>query len=213
MYSYDHSHEHQTHFYLNGLAPGLVLKPRQRQLGNSLLLWFCFTILCDWFKKNSRHLLNQSNAKPNPITFSRAWRRIRVFATSSDWFIVLFTNVLQSAWLAHQLPSSQASIFHRNELTVKDWEKAQELGKLTRQFLDKFPHWRVNSCTILGLVSHALSPVVVLDNDKRHFPGKKRRTLIITHLLPKSNLESINVVVPFESVDETLVCDHSNESY
>ena len=30
--------------------------------------------------------------------------------------------------------------------------------------------------------------------------------------LPESNLQSINVVVPFESVDETLVCDHSNES-
>ena len=31
--------------------------------------------------------------------------------------------------------------------------------------------------------------------------------------LPESNLEPINVVVPFYSVDETLVCDHSNESY
>ena len=29
----------------------------------------------------------------------------------------------------------------------------------------------------------------------------------------ESNLESINVVVTFKSVDETLVCDHSNESY
>ena len=27
------------------------------------------------------------------------------------------------------------------------------------------------------------------------------------------HLESINVVVPFECLDETLVCDHSNESY
>ena len=27
------------------------------------------------------------------------------------------------------------------------------------------------------------------------------------------NLKSVNVVVPFESLDETLVCDHSNESY
>ena len=32
-------------------------------------------------------------------------------------------------------------------------------------------------------------------------------------VLPELNLESINVVVPFESVVETLVCDHSNESY
>ena len=29
----------------------------------------------------------------------------------------------------------------------------------------------------------------------------------------QSNLESINVVVPLKSVDETLVCDHSYESY
>ena len=35
----------------------------------------------------------------------------------------------------------------------------------------------------------------------------------LTLSLPESNLESINVVVPFESVDETLVCDHSIESY
>ena len=37
----------------------------------------------------------------------------------------------------------------------------------------------------------------------------------LTLSLPDSNLESIkiNVVVAFESVDETLVCDHSNESY
>ena len=31
--------------------------------------------------------------------------------------------------------------------------------------------------------------------------------------LPESNLEPINEVVLFESVDETLVCDHSNGSY
>ena len=35
----------------------------------------------------------------------------------------------------------------------------------------------------------------------------------LTLSLPESNLESINVVVSFESVDETLVCDHSNDSY
>ena len=37
--------------------------------------------------------------------------------------------------------------------------------------------------------------------------------LTLTLSLPESNLESIKVVVPVESVDETLVCDHSNESY
>ena len=31
--------------------------------------------------------------------------------------------------------------------------------------------------------------------------------------LPVSNLQSMNVAVPFESVYETVMCDHSNESY
>ena len=35
----------------------------------------------------------------------------------------------------------------------------------------------------------------------------------LTLSLPESNLESIIVVVPFKSVDETSVCDHWNESY
>ena len=34
----------------------------------------------------------------------------------------------------------------------------------------------------------------------------------LTLSLPESNLESINVALTFESVDETLVCDHSNET-
>ena len=38
-----------------------------------------------------------------------------------------------------------------------------------------------------------------------------RRPLTLS--LTESNLESMNVVAPFESVYETLVCDHSNESY
>ena len=36
---------------------------------------------------------------------------------------------------------------------------------------------------------------------------------IVTLSLPESNLESTNLVVTFESVDETLVCYHSNKSY
>ena len=49
--------------------------------------------------KNSRHLLNQSDANPKPIAtwshaFSRAWRRLRAFASSSHWFIVLFTFLM-----------------------------------------------------------------------------------------------------------------------
>ena len=64
----------------------------------SHLLRFCFTSLCDWLEK-LRHFLNQSEVKPKPLVtcspaFSRALRRLQVFATSSDWFITLFAPVL-----------------------------------------------------------------------------------------------------------------------
>ena len=65
---------------------------------NSRLLWFRFTTLCDWLK-NSRHFFDQSEAKLKPIVtcshaFSRAWRKIYAFASSSDWFIALFASVV-----------------------------------------------------------------------------------------------------------------------
>ena len=49
-------------------------------------------------KQNSRHFLNQWESKPKPIVFlphafSRAWRQLHVFASNSDWFVVLFTSV------------------------------------------------------------------------------------------------------------------------
>ena len=52
------------------------------------------TVLCDWPKKISRDFLKQSEVKRKPIVsysheFSRAWRRLRAFASSSDWFIGL----------------------------------------------------------------------------------------------------------------------------
>ena len=43
--------------------------------------------------------------------------------------------------------------------------------------------------------------------------SKLRKAKVLTFSLPESNLESINVILTFKSVDETLVCDHSNESY
>ena len=43
--------------------------------------------------------------------------------------------------------------------------------------------------------------------------GPKTTLVVLTLSLSESNLESINVVVSFESVDETLVCDPSNKSY
>ena len=50
-------------------------------------------------EKISRHFLNQSEVKPKPIVsclhaFSRAWRRLHVFATSSDWFIGLSASLV-----------------------------------------------------------------------------------------------------------------------
>ena len=49
--------------------------------------------------KRSCYLLNQSDTKQKPIAtwshaFSHAWRRLRVFASSSHWFIVLFASLV-----------------------------------------------------------------------------------------------------------------------
>ena len=43
--------------------------------------------------------------------------------------------------------------------------------------------------------------------------GNCRKKLYDAFSQSQINLEPINVVVPFESVDQTPVCDHSNESY
>ena len=61
-------------------------------------------------------------------------------------------------------------------------------------------------------------------NFKARFQRKVRRTktakpllaiwtLFKTLPLPESSIKSIDVLLKFKSVDETLVCDHSNESY
>ena len=49
--------------------------------------------------KISLHILNQSEVKPKPIVaclyaFSRACRRLREFASSSDWLIELSASFL-----------------------------------------------------------------------------------------------------------------------
>ena len=66
--------------------------------GNSRLLWFCFTSLCDWLAKLA--------PLPQPIrikskinrafshSFSRSERRFHVFASNPDWFITLFTHAV-----------------------------------------------------------------------------------------------------------------------
>ena len=58
------------------------------------LLWFCFTTLCDWFKKlapTSQPIRFKTKTNRDLVTrVSRAWRRLRVFALSSHWFICCF---------------------------------------------------------------------------------------------------------------------------
>ena len=62
------------------------------------LLWFCIATVCDRLKNLvplSR--LIRSKTKTNrdlPARVSHAWRRLHVFALSSDWFIGLFTTVV-----------------------------------------------------------------------------------------------------------------------
>ena len=59
-------------------------------------LKFCFTTLCDWFKKlapPAQPIRCKTNRDLVARVF-RAWRRSRVFASSSDWFIALFSFVV-----------------------------------------------------------------------------------------------------------------------
>ena len=62
------------------------------------LLWFCFSRLYDWLAKFTPFSQPMgSQTKTNRAwshAFSRAWRRLQVFASSSDWLIVLFTSVV-----------------------------------------------------------------------------------------------------------------------
>ena len=75
--------------------------------------------------KYSRHLLNQSDAKPKPIAtwshaFSRAWRRSRVFATSSHWLesftLVVVVKPKQYTLFMNGCPARQG--FQRNFLLL-----------------------------------------------------------------------------------------------
>ena len=66
----------------------------------SKVIWLCFTTLCDWFKKlssanySTNQMQNQNQSRLGSHAFSRAWRRLRVFALNSHWFVVLFTFVV-----------------------------------------------------------------------------------------------------------------------
>ena len=58
----------------------------------ALVLLYCALWLVG--KVHSRRFLNQWEAKPKPMVtlshaFSRAWRRLHVFSSNSNWFILL----------------------------------------------------------------------------------------------------------------------------
>ena len=78
----------------------------------SYFRWFFFRISTrnKWFKKNRAILLDQSDGKPKPCrvshshSFSRASRKLRLLASSFDWFTVFcvsfvigFTTLLKTA--------------------------------------------------------------------------------------------------------------------
>ena len=83
---------------MNGFALGLGLKRRLRATRNGLLFGFTLLPLVIGYKI-SRHFVNQLEVKPKPImtcshAFSRAWRRLHVFAVTCDWLIVLSVSVV-----------------------------------------------------------------------------------------------------------------------
>ena len=64
----------------------------------SRLLWFCITTLCDWLTKlaplsQPMGLQTKTNRVFSPHAFSRALCQLHVFASNSDWLVVLFTSV------------------------------------------------------------------------------------------------------------------------
>ena len=74
--------------------------------------------------KNPRHLLNQSDAKLKPIAtwshaFSCAWRSLRVSASSSHWFVLLFTFL----WLAIVIIALVLVLLHsiENRSSTSTW--------------------------------------------------------------------------------------------
>ena len=58
----------------------------------SRLLWFCITKLCDWLTKLAP-LSQPMRSKTKTNRVFAAWRQLHVFASNSDWLVVLFTSV------------------------------------------------------------------------------------------------------------------------
>ena len=61
----------------------------------SRLLWFCFSLLCDWPAKHvppCQPMRSKTKIMTCLHAFSRAWRQLHVFAF--DWFIALFASAV-----------------------------------------------------------------------------------------------------------------------
>ena len=90
-----------SYHYLNELSKGKVetaISNRVSKATKTRLHLFCLTSLCDW-SGNSRHSLNQSDAKPKQITtrspaFSRALGSLVVFSPSSHWLLKVYAVVI-----------------------------------------------------------------------------------------------------------------------
>ena len=63
----------------------------------SRLVWFSITTLCDWLTKfapvSQPIRIQTKTNRVLPHAFSRAWRQLHVFASNSDWIVVLFASV------------------------------------------------------------------------------------------------------------------------
>ena len=85
-----------SYHYLNEFSKGKLETEISNRVSKAKtrLHLFCLTSLCDW-SGNSRHSLNQSDAKPKQITtwspaFSRALGSLVVFTPSSHWLLMFF---------------------------------------------------------------------------------------------------------------------------
>ena len=113
----------------------------------SRLLWFCFTRLYDWstkFVPFTQPMGSQTETnRAWSHAFSRAWRRLHVFASSSDWLIVLFTSVLigQRKYFGFGLKTAQYWIYFK--LFFPDVASLFHVS-------DKNSHWKRKSLKLLS---------------------------------------------------------------
>ena len=79
------------------------------------MLWFCFTALYDWRNKLVPPTCIQPIGCKTKIghLFFHAWRLLRVFASSSYWFILLLTFVVIGFVLVLRHPVENCSICYK----------------------------------------------------------------------------------------------------